>query len=103
MEIIEAKQKNICLLTLSGDIDIEDIDVFEQTLCELVGRGEKYVVIDFKQVEVVPLSITKTLVKFGNSVRAQKGGVILRDLPETFRFVLKIIKVSQLFEFKHTG
>ncbi|MDP8245390.1 MAG: STAS domain-containing protein [Candidatus Hinthialibacter antarcticus] len=103
MQIAEAKQKNICLLSLSGDIESDDVNLFEDKLRELLKRGEKYVVMDFKMVDVVPLSITQPLIRFGNSIRANKGGVILRDLPETFRFVLKIIKISHLFEFKRSG
>jgi anti-anti-sigma regulatory factor len=103
MQIAEAKQKNIILLIISGDIDIEEIDEFEEKLRDLLKRGEKYCILDFNKVESVPLCITKPLIQFGNSIRANKGGVILRDLPESFRFVLKIIKTSQLFEFKRTG
>lgn len=103
MQIVEAKQKNICLLTLSGEIDMDEVDVFEEKMRELLKRGEKYVVLDFKMVDMLPLSMTKPLIHFGNSIRANKGGVILRDLPESFRFVLKIIKISHLFEFKRSA
>lgn len=103
MQIAEAKQKNILLLLISGDIDIEEVYDFELKLRDIVKRGEKYIILDFNKVESVPLSITKPLIQFGNSIKSNKGGVILRDLPESFRFVLKIIKTSQLFEFKRTG
>lgn len=102
MQIEETKQKNICLLLISGDIDIEEIDSLEDTLRSLIERGEKYVVLDFKLVDTAPLCVAKPLIQFGNSIRSMKGGVILRDLPETFRFALKIIKASHLFEFKRT-
>ncbi|MBZ0256176.1 STAS domain-containing protein, partial [bacterium] len=85
MQISEAKQKNICLLLISGDIDIEEMDAFEDKLRELIQRGEKYVVLDFKSVNMAPMCVAKPLVQFGNSIRSMKGGVILRDLPESFR------------------
>lgn len=103
MQLKETKQKNVVILTILGPVSRDDRDEFEERLSDLLTRKEKYLLIDCNRIEELPVNFAPGLVCFGNSVRALKGGVMLRDAPESFRFLLKVAKADSGLEFKSSS
>ena len=93
MRISCEQHKSALVMTLSGEMTIEDVDAFRRTCMEQLDGGPLDVVLDFEQVALVDSAGLETMLWL--SERQSRQGVQLR-LVGPNELVLKILEVTRL-------
>lgn len=90
MDITESKHDNIPVISINGRLDHNSSLPLEKKLGSLVDAGAKHVVLDSAKVDYVSSVGLRVLILIAKRLKAAGGNLLIANLTETVRMVLKI-------------
>src|ERR671917_1899704 len=77
MEITADSQGSACVLTVSGEIDLTNVNVFIERLFELSADGDQKIVLDLTDVTFVDSTVINALFAAAPRIRANGGDMAI--------------------------
>jgi len=93
VEIQVNKQRNVVVVAVSGDVDVQSAPQLDDCLSKLVGQEERNYVIDLSAVPFMDSSGLATLIKLFKRIRIGHGDVRLAGIRPD---ILKIFQITRL-------
>src|SRR5215218_120528 len=91
-----------CLLVVSGDIDLSNVNVFIERLFELSANGDQKIVLDLTEVEFVDSTVVNALFAAAPRIRAHGGDMaVVLSNPSVLR-VFEIAGLDVLYRVVRT-
>ncbi len=101
MKASTRQMDNITIVTLSGRITLgEPSAALRQTIGELVGKGNKKILLNLGEVTYIDSSGIGGLVSAFNMARGQGGELKLVNLTQKVHDLLRMTKLDTLFDIK---
>jgi len=97
MEIVEKKQGNVNILSLSGRLDAYCATELEKKLNLLIESGQAYLVIDLEKLEYISSSGLRVFLSALKKTKKQQGDIKLARMKPFIKEVFDIAGFSQLF------
>jgi anti-sigma B factor antagonist len=99
LQIAEDRQGEIVVLTLTGQITLDDGDlVFGRHVDQLVAAGGRQIVVDLSGVTYIDSAGVGMLVAESQRVAAQGGSMRLAHLTARSHHLLAMLKLKMMFE-----
>jgi anti-sigma B factor antagonist len=102
MDIVEKKQGNVNVLSLSGRLDAYCATEAEKKLDSLIDAGQFCLVIDLDKLEYISSSGLRVFLAALKKTRKQQGDIKLACLKPSIKEVFDIAGFSQLFNIFDT-
>jgi anti-sigma B factor antagonist len=97
MEITEKKRENSVVLELKGRLDAASSESLWSTIDGLVDRGERYLILDFSELNYISSSGLRVLLMAARRVKAVNGKLALVSLNDQNQAVFEIAGFSSVF------
>jgi anti-anti-sigma factor len=91
MEIKEEKRGDVKIVGLRGRLDAETSPSVEKWLMDLLGQGERRLVLDFSELAYISSSGLRLLIQVARNLHKTNGKLALAALSD---YVLEIIKIT---------
>ena len=99
LQIGESRQGDIIVLTLSGQITLDDGDLaFGRHVDQLVAAGGRQIIVDLSAVTYIDSAGVGMLVAESQRVAAQGGSMRLAHLTARSHHLLAMLKLKMMFE-----
>ena len=102
MDIIEKKQGNVNVISLSGRLDAYCANEVEKKLDSLIEAGQSRLVVDLDKLEYISSSGLRVFLAALKKARKQQGDIKLACLKPFIKEVFDIAGFSQLFNIFDT-
>jgi anti-sigma B factor antagonist len=102
MEIIEKKQGEIYILSISGRLDAFYATEMEKSLESLLNSGQLRLVIDFSSLDYISSSGLRVFLSALKKTRKQQGDIKMSQMKPCIREVFDMSGFSQLFNIFDT-
>jgi len=102
MDIVEKKQGNVNVLTLSGRLDAYSATELEKKLDSLIEVNQTRLVIDLEKLEYISSSGLRVFLAALKKVKKQQGDMKLACMKPFIKEVFDIAGFSQLFNIFET-
>jgi len=102
MDIIEKKQENVNVISLSGRLDAYCANEVEKKLDSLIEAGQSRLVVDLDKLEYISSSGLRVFLAALKKARKQQGDIKLACLKPFIKEVFDIAGFSQLFNIFDT-
>lgn len=103
MDIETTKLERVTVVSPRGKMVIgEPVETFEDTVVDLVDKGERFLVIDLRRVTRIDSSGVGSLVSALRNCSDQGGGARLAAPSDHLRKVLEMMGLEQVFEIHPT-
>jgi anti-sigma B factor antagonist len=102
MEIVEKKQGNVNVLSLSGRLDAYSATEVEKKLDSLIEASQTRLVIDLEKLEYISSSGLRVFLASLKKVKRQQGDMKLACMKPFIKEVFDIAGFSQLFNIFDT-
>jgi len=102
MEIVENKQGNVNVLSLSGRLDAYSATEVEKKLDSLIEASQTRLVIDLEKLEYISSSGLRVFLASLKKVKKQQGDMKLACMKPFIKEVFDIAGFSQLFNIFDT-
>lgn len=97
MKIQESKNGSVVTLELNGRLDASTSSILEKKLMALLDGGEKYFVLDFKQLDYISSAGLRVLLMAAKKTNGIGGKVVLTCLKEHVKEVFDIAGFTAIF------
>lgn len=101
--ITETRHGEALLLALAGAIDTLNAPAFETRLTELIGEGQRRLVLDCGSVDYVNSAGLKGFLVAAKALDAQGGKLALCGLSSSVRMIFDLIGFSQIMTILPTA
>jgi anti-anti-sigma factor len=100
MEIRTEVLKRCVVLSVSGRIDSASAPEFEARLLDLIGEGQRNLVVSMKDVTLISSSGLRALVTAQIKLRraVPRGDVVLSELPHLVRESMELVGFQHMFQ-----
>lgn len=98
MQINQAKNKDILIYYIKGDVDINTSPDMRKNFDTVANRQEKKIIINLSGVSYIDSSGLATLVEMLKKVRKYGGKLKLSSLADKVKSLFEITKLEKLFE-----
>ena len=99
LQITEDRQADIIVLTLSGQITLDDGDlVFGRHVDQLVAAGGRQIIVDLSEVTYIDSAGVGMLVAESQRVAARGGSMRLAHLTARSHHLFAMLKLKMMFE-----
>jgi anti-anti-sigma factor len=99
LQIAQAEQDDITIVTLSGQITLDDGDLaFGRHIDQVVAAGGRKVIVDLSGVTYIDSAGVGMLVAESQRVAAQGGSMRLAHLTARSHHLLAMLKLKMMFE-----
>lgn len=98
MEIESRKQNNVAVVSVKGRVDATTSPDFENRLLELVGAGERLIVINFSQLEYISSAGLRSILATAKRLKANQGELFFTGLFGPVNEVFKISGFHTIFK-----
>jgi len=102
MEIVEKKQGNVNLLSLSGRLDAYSATELEKKLDSLIEASQNCLVIDLEKLDYISSSGLRVFLAALKKAKKQQGDIKLACMKPFIKEVFDIAGFSQLFNIFDT-
>ncbi len=102
MKVVEQKDGNVVVLTVVGRLDATTWDVLQRKVDDLIGRGEKLLVIDGAELSYISSSGLRVLLVALKNLTDVSGRMAVCSLSERVRHVFEITRLTSAFEILAT-
>ncbi|MDK2954650.1 MAG: anti-sigma factor antagonist [Desulfovibrionales bacterium] len=96
MELKERRQDQAVVLELSGRLDSNTADGFEEKLLGMIRNGEKYIVLDFSSLEYISSAGLRVLLKAARELKQTDGKMHLCSLKD---YIQEVFDLSGFVSF----
>ena len=90
MEIIEEKQGGIKVFKLSGRLDSNTSQGFEQKIFQAISDGSKSMVVDFKDLDYISSAGLRVILKATKAIKREDGQIMLCAMQDYVKEVFEI-------------
>jgi anti-anti-sigma factor len=97
MEIAEARERGAVIVAPTGRIDSTTSDRLERHLTQLLGAGERRIVVDFARVEYISSAGLRVMLALAKRMKDARGAVALCAMGEPVRQVFDLAGFLPLF------
>jgi anti-anti-sigma factor len=97
VEITSTIHRRVTVVTVSGRIDTATSSDFEESLQDLIEKGQKNLVMDFSAVDFLSSSGLRVLVSVRKKVRSAGGDIVLATPSERAADSFEIAGLDKLF------
>jgi anti-sigma B factor antagonist len=98
MEIKQEVKENVVILSLTGRLDTLNFPLLDNAMNLLLGKNQKFVILDCKDMDYVSSSGLRILLKALKQVKAAGGRFMICNLQPQIIQVFKISGFDHLFE-----
>jgi anti-anti-sigma factor len=98
MEIKQEVKENVVVLSLTGRLDTLNFPLLDNEMNLLLGKNQKFVILDCKDMDYVSSSGLRILLKALKQVKAAGGRFMICNLQPQIIQVFKISGFDHLFE-----
>jgi len=102
MEINADAQGGACLLVVSGEIDLANVNVFIERLFELSANGDQKIVLDLGDVVFVDSTVVNALFAAAPRIRSNGGDMAIVLSDSGVKRVFDIAGVDALYPIEPT-
>jgi anti-sigma B factor antagonist len=102
MEINADAQGGACLLVVSGEIDLTNVNVFIERLFELSANGDQKIVLDLGDVVFVDSTVVNALFAAAPRIRSNGGDMAIVISDPGVKRVFDITGVDALYPIEAT-
>jgi anti-sigma B factor antagonist len=102
MEINASSFDGACLLEISGDIDLSNVNVFIERLFELSVDGDQKIILDLCDVEFIDSTVINSLFAAAPRIRANGGDLAIVAADSAVSRALEISGVDVLYPMVHS-
>ena len=106
MDIWEDKQGHVLVLSLKGRLDAATSKALEDKLLLLIDRSERFLVIDYLQLEYISSAGLRVLLMAAKKLKELKGKLVLASLQVHIKEIFEIagfLSIFQVFEGKENA
>ena len=86
------------VVSLTGKMDVSLSVTIEQELEELVESGANNLILEISGVEYLSSSGIRVFISIMRKVKGKQGKIVLAQVPETIKKILKTVDLEDLFE-----
>ena len=97
MTITERKDDGICIIALSGELDIGTSDDARDRLLAAVDAGERSLAVDFREVDYISSSGLRIFILVLKKLNSLNGRLVLFGVQEKVAQVFRLAGFSRLF------
>lgn len=97
MEIQAEKQGNLCILEVKGRMDIISASEFERACFNLIGQGEKALVVDFSGLDYISSAGLKVLLRVSGKLKALEGSICFCAISAIVKKIFTISGFNSIF------
>lgn len=97
MELVEKIEGSILILTVSGEIDLNQSPTLRTTLRAKAAAKTPCLLLDFSAVVYIDSSGLATLIEYYQSARAYAGKLALCSLAPRVRSSFDLVRLSEVF------
>lgn len=90
MEITERQHNGILIFSLSGRLDSNTSPDFEKRLAEMIGQGNRRVVVDFGSLDYISSAGLRVILKTTKDIKRAEGLFVLCAMQDYVREVFEI-------------
>lgn len=99
LQIAECRQGDIVVLTLTGEITLDDGDLaFGRHVDQLVAAGGRQIIVDLSSVSYIDSAGVGMMVAKSQRVAGQGGSMRLAHLTARSHHLLAMLKLKMMFE-----
>ena len=102
MEINASSFDGACLLEISGDIDLSNVNVFIERMFELSVDGDQKIILDLCDVEFIDSTVINSLFAAAPRIRANGGDLAIVAADSAVSRALEISGVDVLYAMVHS-
>jgi anti-anti-sigma factor len=102
MQIHEARQDDVLIVTVQGQLDTVSAPQFEARLLSLLEAGEHRVCIDCGPLEYLNSAGLKAFLLAAKELEARGGKLVLCDLAPSVKMIFEMIGFSQIMNVVDT-
>jgi len=95
MNIEEQHVGKAVVLSINGRLDHEGCQIFDRKVSALVAAGEKFLVVDFQNVDFLASMGIRALIKPYQALAPQGGKVVVVNVCDSVRTVFGIAGIEQ--------
>ncbi len=96
MEILKRKEKDVLVISLKGRLDAVTTPVLEKDLTELMGAGEKFLVLNLRDLEYISSAGLRAILAATKRLKEKQGRLLLASLKSVVREVFDISGFSSI-------
>ena len=97
MQIHEQKEGEVMVLAPSERLDSISSQVFEDRLLELIGSGERNLLLDFSALNYMNSAGLKALLIAARRLEPAQGKIILCGIPATIYTIFELTGFNKIF------
>lgn len=98
MKYTQIKKNNSTVCTLSGEINLESSPDLRKFCAQLLAKGEKNMILNFKDVSYVDSSGLATLIELFQKIKEKSGSLKLCSLSDKVKGVFELTKLDRVFK-----
>lgn len=99
LSIVSRSMEGVTVLDLSGRISLgEGAEQVHDAICDLVGKGEKNILLNMAGVSYIDSAGLGELVRAYTTARSQRASVKLLNPSDRVKYVLQLTKLHKFFE-----
>jgi anti-sigma B factor antagonist len=102
MEINADVLEGACLLVVTGDIDLTNVNVFIERLFELSVDGDQKIILDLTEVEFIDSTVVNSLFAAAGRIRANGGDMVIVLTESGPARALEITGVDEIYRIVRT-
>lgn len=97
MEIKTRKEGQKQLVSVNGRVDAVSAPEFEKSLSELIGQGEKILIVNLTQLDYISSAGLRSILSVAKKLKAQNGDIFFTGLKGPVEEVFKISGFYSIF------
>ncbi len=102
MDFIVKKEQDLTVVSITGRMDAVTAPEAENKLMELIGSGEKKVIVDFQKLEYISSAGLRCILASVKKLKAKNGDMVFTGLQGHVMEVFKISGFYSLFRIFDT-
>ena len=102
MTLSDEKNGKVFVLGLGGKLDIEGAKMLVDRITQILGGGERYILLDFTDISYINSAGLRGLLLVAKQLASSGGKLILAGVSDQNQNVLKISGLASIFTFRPT-
>jgi len=98
MELRTNKEGKVQVIHLEGRLDVHLSLEIEQSVNDLIDKGEKYLLFDLDGVQYLSSSGLRIFIAAMRRLKGIDGGLKLANMSESVKKIFKVVELIDLFE-----
>ena len=97
MELVRKKEKNLCVLSISGKINVQTSADLKKEVIDIADSGESKIYLDFSNVEFVNSSGLGSLINLLKELRKKDVALYIVNPSDFIKSLFELTHLDQIF------